>query len=1186
MTLDCSQEYFADFGDQSQLDFDVIESTVTLDLGVECPDLFGEAEGNRDVLVRRPTTDLATEAWPSPAVPWVVFQHGNGLDEQGYEHIVNPLVESGFAVFLPDGPSTESPVDRSARIQCVARWADTFFGAELGSCFALAGHSNGAQGAWLAARDLHLNNDPLAARLGAVAALAPRGPDDLTTPLAEQATPLLVLSGSHDHDVTLGPSELYEVSSNEGAYDLQSGLAGSVPGRTGEKVFVEAYDVAHGSLGGVLTEQELADPFDPAAITAGDMLAKGRAVARAYVPAFLFWQIVGIEAFRPRFSDNEHPSSLSVDDAWWDYFPQWSAGDPPLVFSSYQMGDKRGVGIERYAVATMEGIDGTLSYPGEADVGAGAPAPSLVATAGRQDALYDLYSLSSLTSTSFNNALRVDWNASAGGIQWFFPPPDFTPTHLSIRAHNVFDGWASDEPDCIPELLEEPLSIGLRLADANGAVVGATFDDVVVQDHIWGGDSPHPAVGPQGCDTSQSLYTIRVPISCMALEEGSLFQAGQASSVELRFGETGPVVGSMIVDSIELTRAPEDVNTVSPDCRHLGPPVTQAASYACIDYEPSAYVDFTRAESPGPGEAFGASTFSGGLGRFIAGRPKVLTDCDDARYELTTVSADSDADGVPDGTFDVRNLENVSSTDLVALLGLENGDAAVTLNEPGKPSSNGVELYDFGSFVEAYRRFGALQDIEVRLLREQPGGLHEPVLLDAYVPPGLSGVEPPEPPAGPSAYTLPTGATTVSSSADLVAELALPNAHDIIVADGDYTWTGPVTVAGPHRVWSNSLHGATLHFGLTYAGNADRTDGLELHGLDFQLDDASMAPAGVGSTHVLFTWGQGGEDVLVEDCAFDGDLVIGDAIGSFAPNGLVVRRSTISNFWSYGIIAKQGGLGTVLASEPLLEDLQIQSIFGANPGASNGAQENGILLGNNGTIRRVDIRDVGWSAILLYNDATGVSIEDVFLDYAGPDVWSTSYTSARGAGIWLSHSHDVTIDRVRIESHVFLGINAHWDLGSANPFTNTTPPRNHNITISNLYSRTYKIGVHLDLGVEDTVVRSSRFEHAWMAGVLDNNRFEDDWNWHPCPGGEEVCLESPNRTESIDCYLQDGVDCVAHHHNGGATTTPPTGWVTHPDAYTQPGGLLNRNNAALPGPGSGTSGSDGSETGQWGSSSN
>jgi len=90
-----------------------------------------------------------------------------------------------------------------------------------------------------------------------------------------------------------------------------------------------------------------------------------------------------------------------------------------------------------------------------------------------------------------------------------------------------------------------------------------------------------------------------------------------------------------------------------------------------------------------------------------------------------------------------------------------------------------------------------------------------------------------------------------------------------------------------------------------------------------------------------------------------------------------------------------------------------------------------------------------------------------------------------------------------------------------------------------------------------------------MAGVLDNNRFEDDWGWHPCPGGEEVCLESPDRTQSIDCYLQDGVDCVAHHHNGGATATPPSGWPANADDYLQPGGPWNRNNAALPGTGNG-----------------
>lgn len=747
---------------------------------------------------------------------------------------------------------------------------------------------------------------------------------------------------------------------------------------------------------------------------------------------------------------------------------------------------------------------------------------------------------------------------------------DSPPTHLSVRAHNVFSDWAILEPTCQSVLTEEPLAIGLYLESDNGTVVGATVDDIVVQDHGWGGTSPQVASLP--CERAQTLYTIRVPIACMDPVDGlDPFDPEAIQSAELRFGETGPAVGSMVVDSIELTYSPEDdVGTPLPPgyCDDIDAPVPLSTSYACLDYDPADYVDFTAATSPGPGDAFGEATFSAGLGHFIAGRPGVLADCDDARYELTTVSADSDSDGTADDTFDVRNLETVSSTDLVALLGLQDGDAAVTLNEPGKPDTNGIELYDFTSFVEAYRRFGALQDIEVRLLREQSGGLHTPVLLDAYVPPGLSGIEPPQLPVGPTTYTLPSGATTVSSTAALVAELALPNGHDIIVTDGDYTWTGPVVVAGPHRIWSENLLGATLHFGMTYAGNPDRIGGLELHGLDFQLDDASMAPFGVGATHILFTWGQGGEDVLIEDCAFDGDLVIGDAIGAYAPNGLVVRRSTISNFWSYGILAKQGGLGTVLTSEPLLEDLQIQSIFGANPGSTNGARENGILLGNNGTIQRVDIRDVGWSAIQLYNDATGVSISDVFVDYAGPGVWDPTYSSARGAGLWLSQSHDVTIERVRIESHVFLGINVHWDNGNPDPFLNTTPPRNHNITISDLYSRAYKIGVHFDLGVEDAVVRSSRFEHAWMAGVLDNNEFEDDWNWHPCPGGEPVCIASPNRAESIDCYLQDEADCIAHHHNGGATSPPPTGWPAHPDDYVHPGGQLNRDNAALPGPGS------------------
>lgn len=1153
MTLDCSNEY----GELSLSGQDIEAEPETVDFGATC----GLPGGQQvyEILVWRPRDPGAAPAedgWPEPinaagspiGLPWVLLQHGNGQIAGGYDHIVDPLVAQGFVVFAINDGSVGDPVTptRVARMRCALDWITEQYADRdhLGACYGLIGHSNGGAGALELGRALASDNDPLAQNLGAVVAITPFEIEPSPTDFdAEDNYPLLVVMGSHDEDEELGGYNAYEIIGDEGRLNRASNAAGSQAGRVGEKVLVEAFSVTHNSWGGTY---DVGNPIFPEE-------EKGEAIAAAYVPAFLEWQLLGDASARPRFADNQIPPGLD-SATWWSNSPQWD-GDP-LINTAYQMGDRRGIGIERLPVATFEGDDEFFPYPGVA--GEPAPSPDLDEVLfDRQDALYGA---SGLISTSENRAMRVDWSEE-GSVTLDFGAPEFSnsPTHVSLRVHNVFDGWVSGPPDCDPEPSEAPLTFGLQMLDEAGTIGSATIE-AIVQDYS---EAPELS-GPSTCDASQTLYTARVPIECMDTNSGVPLQADNIQSVQLRFGgASGSASGEVVVDSIELSYSPEDVPVSCAEVP-LAPPPLSLLDYMCLDYDPDGYVGFT--SSSGPGETIGEVVVDEKLTRYISARPSVVTECDDARYELDTVSVDADSDGTPDASHDVRTLNGVDPTDLVALLGLEESDGAVTLNEPGKPAENAVELYDYGSFLAAYSRFSGLENLEVRFLREGASGLHEPVMIEADVP---GRVRAPQPPATPSPFTLPSGATVVSSSADLVNALALPTGQDIIVADGDYTWTGPVTVAGPHRIWAQTLHGATIHFGLTYAGNADRTGGLELHGLAFELDDATMAPAGVGSTHILFTWGQGGEDVLVEDCTFDGDLTIGDAIGAFAPSGLTVRRSEFSNFWGYGVVAKQGAPGTVLASEPLLEDLTISSVFGANPGSSNGAWENGLLLGNNGTIRRVDIRDVGWSGIQLYNDATGVSIEDVYIDYAGPGVWGSTYTQARGAGIWLAQSHDVQIARVRIESHVFLGINVHWDQGNSDPFLNTTPPRNHNITISDLYSRAYKIGVHLDLGVEDTVIRSSRFEHAWMAGILDNNQFEDDWGWHPCPGGEEVCLESPNRSEGVDCYLQDGVDCVAHHHNGGANATPPTGWPSHPSDYVQPGGLWNRNGAAYPSSSSG-----------------
>ena len=825
---------------------------------------------------------------------------------------------------------------------------------------------------------------------------------------------------------------------------------------------------------------------------------------------------------------------VGLSDTEDDFFPGWHATsetcdglsvNDDFVFP-WDM-NPGGGGLE-FKIAALEdaGGDVGLRYAGEGTL---AVAPSLSAQLEGEDPLRYLPHLVG------DGTLRVDWDRAqgeVGGVSWAFPAPPFDPTHLALSLIRLPDDCSSGS---------QPLAVDVYLEDDDGDVARAQAQNFSIESASWPGN-------PSSC-SNEERYSVLVPLSCFE-ESAGVLDPAIMTGLQLRFGDGNSTAsGAVLVDSVALVRPASASSALS--CSDLGPLPRVLGSYSCSDYALDAFASYVPTVSPGSGDPVGELTLDGALGRFLAARPNAIAECDGTEYRPDTAAG-----------FDVRSLRQVQPGSLFELLGLQDGDAAVTVNEPGKPASNAVELYDEESFLVAIRRFGALEDLDVSFLREDSGVGYRPVTLGATIPADLAGVSGPERPAPPATYTLPGTATTVSTSAALVTELASPVGHDIILVDGAYDWTGPVTAAGPHRLWSQSLHGAVVSFGLTYAGNADRTGGLELHGLSFELDDASMAPFGVGTSHVLYTWGQGGEDVLVEDCAFGGDLAIGNGIGAYAPNGLVVRRSTFDSFWANAVFAKQGAAGTVLSSEPLLEDLSIHSVFDVTPGSSGGARENGILLGNNATVQRVDIRDVGWSGIQLYNDATGVSIRDAFVDYAGPGVWASTYTDPRGAGLWLSESHDVTIERVRVESHSFMGVNLVWDGGSGNPFTNTTPPRNHHVLISDLYSRAYKIGVHMDFGVEDCSVRSSRFEHAWMAGVLDNNRFEDDWGWYSCAGGEEVCVDTTNRVDNIDCYLEDGADCVGYHHHGGASSTPPPNWATHPDGYLQPGGLWNRDDAA------------------------
>ncbi|MFY0534092.1 hypothetical protein [Nannocystis pusilla] len=125
---------------------------------------------------------------------------------------------------------------------------------------------------------------------------------------------------------------------------------------------------------------------------------------------------------------------------------------------------------------------------------------------------------------------------------------------------------------------------------------------------------------------------------------------------------------------------------------------------------------------------------------------------------------------------------------------------------------------------------------------------------------------------------------------------------------------------GAHHLWARNLGGAVLEFGIDAGGNDNPTAsggaklygaGAEFHGLVFDIDDPSHAPAnfgahgGVADTYALASWGSGA-DVRVEDCTFFGNGVIDVGVrawsgGLVAPEGFVGRRLVIEGFRVYGL---------------------------------------------------------------------------------------------------------------------------------------------------------------------------------------------------------------------------------------------------------------------------------------------
>ena len=244
------------------------------------------------------------------------------------------------------------------------------------------------------------------------------------------------------------------------------------------------------------------------------------------------------------------------------------------------------------------------------------------------------------------------------------------------------------------------------------------------------------------------------------------------------------------------------------------------------------------------------------------------------------------------------------------------------------------------------------------------------------------------PPIAPQAYTLPTSAVAVSTTAALQSALN-GSTRDIILENGDYTNSTYLTI-GTHRLWARNLGGATLHFGLELGANASGT-GPEIHGIKFDVTSTNTTFDG----DIIYIWSDAGANAVITDSWFYGHNVLDAGILTYVTSGFKVQRVVVSGFQSYGIFFETYSPEYLTDNPsviPIVSDADISAISRPTPGSSDGTAEAGIWAGTNAQVSRIKIRNTGWMGIWTGGNANNGVYSDFDIDQTGAAVYLEHYS--------------------------------------------------------------------------------------------------------------------------------------------------------------------------------------------------
>lgn len=289
-------------------------------------------------------------------------------------------------------------------------------------------------------------------------------------------------------------------------------------------------------------------------------------------------------------------------------------------------------------------------------------------------------------------------------------------------------------------------------------------------------------------------------------------------------------------------------------------------------------------------------------------------------------------------------------------------------------------------------------------------------------------------PVAPSAanYTIPGGATVVTTQGGLDTALAGGTAIDIKVMNGTYSRATKVSPAAAHRIWCESASGVTFNYSWEWGYKSN----WQMHGGVYNVPDLAHATS---SGAVIEQWqgspanASGG---VVTDATIDGASVVTYGISIRCPHNAVVQRCVISNVTDMGVFLHDNTAAST-AVVLTVSDIDVAGVHRSTRGAADGTAEAGLWFGHkvaNG-VHRIKVRDTGWMGIntTLQTKQTTFSDLDIDVIYgvipAGGGGGSQIGKTWGVAFYMEKYSKTLVIENFDFGPDITIGVNMEWDGG-------------------------------------------------------------------------------------------------------------------------------------------------------------